>query len=115
MGKTCKGAKKYSDYPDLQPDHSIYILLRNLTQWNKLLRLNICKKLCYKYTIGVARGEKKLKEKQTSPILMIIFQGFVSNHNELQDHGFQPKNVDIISSSSLKTQEKDLLHPHILI
>ena len=46
---------------------------------------------------------------------MITLQGFLNNHNELEDYGFQPQNIDIISSSSVKTQEKDLPHPHILI
>ena len=117
MNKTYKGPKKHSNYPQLQPDHSIYILLRNSTQGNKLLRLKICKKLCYKCTPGLARGDVNLKEKQISPVLirMITLQGFLNNHNELEDYGFQPQTIDIISSSSVKTQEKDLPHPHILI
>lgn len=108
MDKTYKGPKKHSNYPKLQADHSIYILLRNSTQGNKLLRLKLCKKLCYKCTPGLARGDMNLKEKQISPVLIriITFQGSLINHNELEDHGFQPQNVDIISSSSVKNTRK---------
>ena len=99
MDKTYKGPKKHSNYPKLQADHSIYILLRNSTQGNKLLRLKLCKKLCYKCTPGLARGDMNPKEKQISPVLirMITFQGSLSNHNELEDHGFQPQMLILLA------------------
>lgn len=50
-------------------------------------------KLRDRHTLGLARKETKLKENQISPILRInTFQGLFkkSNHNEVDDHGFQP-------------------------